>query len=286
MNIKSCLITAAGLGTRMGEIGKKLPKPLWPIFDKNLLDLQVEYAKNLGVEKIYINTHHHKDKINDWARDKDVIILEEELLLGSGGCIHNLKNTIKEDIGIILIINSDQFYFVEKEFINAAYRMMLRDGVNSHLIGIEVDKTEKYNETCLVNNYLNDIKKPSGESSYITYSGVGLINIDNIEYVSGESSFFKSVCDYKKEKVRLTTPTNREYWDFGTKEKYLENIFKLLEDKENEMYKFLVSAKAIPKNIIDLKAVPNIIEMCSGELILSKKESSYSISYKELTSLP
>lgn len=285
MNIKSCLITAAGLGTRMGDIGKKIPKPLWPIFDKNLLDLQIEYARNLGVENIYINTHHHKDKIKKWALDKDVTILEEDLLLGSGGCIHNLKNTIKEDIGTILIINSDQFYFIEKDFINTAYRMMIKDGINSHLIGIEVDKSEKYNETCLVNNYLDDIKKPSGESNYITYSGVGLINIDKIKYVPGESSFFKSVCDYKKDKVRVTTPLNREYWDFGTKDKYIENVFKLLEDKDNEMYKFLVSVEAIPKEIIELDSVPNIIEMYSGELILSKKENQYCITYKEVANL-
>ena len=47
MKVNKALILSAGFGTRMGEIGKTLPKILWPIFDKSLLELQVLYLKEM-----------------------------------------------------------------------------------------------------------------------------------------------------------------------------------------------------------------------------------------------
>ena len=56
MKVDNILILAAGKGTRMGEIGKKIPKVLWPIFDKTLLEWQILYAKQfVGNAQIYIN---------------------------------------------------------------------------------------------------------------------------------------------------------------------------------------------------------------------------------------
>ncbi len=63
MQVKNALILAAGKGTRMGEIGKRLPKVLWPIFEKSALELEVAYAKELGAENIYINSHHYTDEL-------------------------------------------------------------------------------------------------------------------------------------------------------------------------------------------------------------------------------
>ena len=56
MKVDHVLILAAGKGTRMGKIGKVLPKVLWPIFAKNLIELQVSFAKKLAPNSnIYAN---------------------------------------------------------------------------------------------------------------------------------------------------------------------------------------------------------------------------------------
>ena len=91
MTIKKCFIASAGYGTRMGNVGKVLPKPLWPIFDARILDLQLNYLNELGINDVYMNTHHHSKDLKSWSKKKNVNILEEEVLLGSGGCIHNLS---------------------------------------------------------------------------------------------------------------------------------------------------------------------------------------------------
>ena len=43
MKVDYGLILAAGFGTRMGDEGRRLPKPLWPIFEENLISEEKAY---------------------------------------------------------------------------------------------------------------------------------------------------------------------------------------------------------------------------------------------------
>ena len=95
MRIDHCLILAAGFGTRMGAIGQKLPKVLWPVFEKSLLELQVAYARSLGIEKIYINLHYMGEQIEEYCKTKSAFegvkfLWEKPEILDIGGAIHNL----------------------------------------------------------------------------------------------------------------------------------------------------------------------------------------------------
>ena len=53
MRVDECLIFSAGLGTRMGELGRILPKPAWPLFETTLLGAQIEFALELGCRRIF-----------------------------------------------------------------------------------------------------------------------------------------------------------------------------------------------------------------------------------------
>ena len=95
MQIDYCLILAAGFGTRMGSIGQKLPKVLWPVFEKSLLELQVAYARSLGAKRVFINLHHMGEEIERFCQDRaafeDVTYLwERPEILDIGGAVHNL----------------------------------------------------------------------------------------------------------------------------------------------------------------------------------------------------
>ncbi|AYF45972.1 nucleotidyl transferase domain protein [Halobacteriovorax sp. BALOs_7] len=223
--IKTCFIASAGFGTRMGELGKVIPKPLWPFLNLKMLDLQVAYARNLGCENIYINSHHCHEEMLDWAKDKNVTLLYEPEILGSGGCIHNLKKVVDNEI--ILIINSDQFYFFDFENIKSDYYNLERCDAVAHLYAINVDGNSSYNETVLKDGHLIDIIPHEGSGDYFTYSGVGLINLGKVNYTPGSSGFFKTVCDYKSSNVLMSLPDNPVFLDLGTLDKYLSVISKL-----------------------------------------------------------
>ena len=246
MQIDYALILAAGLGTRMGDIGKILPKPLWPIFNKSLLELQIQFCYSLGIKKIYINSYFLSDKIQAFVKGKkeysDIKVLVEDPLLDSGGAIHNLAS--RGEVlysGNLLLVNADQFMFFDKKY--------YVDGLNAledsraSLFGIKVAKHSKYNEVVTESNRLVNIVKPSGKVDFVTYSGLGVLKLDGLEPVAGISKFFETVANYKNEKINIITPNKFEYWDFGTSSVYLESIKNIYQNsqigKESQLINFL-----------------------------------------------
>lgn len=237
MQIDYALILSAGMGTRMGEIGRIIPKVLWPIYFKTLLELQIKYCEDLGIKNIYINTHFLHYEIDSFLKNAGlsdkVTMLHEETLLDSGGAIHNLAARKEVNYkGNLLLINGDQFLFFENYFWNLAKKRI--ESSRAVLFGIKVDKSSSYNETIIENNYLVEIKKHIDKNNnYVTYSGLGLLNLNGLKPVPGISQFFETVANYKLEKIDFVTPDSFEYWDFGTAEVYVKNVLKLKSLDEN-----------------------------------------------------
>lgn len=257
------------MGTRMGEIGKKLPKALWPVYYKSLLELQVDYCRDLGIDRIFINTHFLGEEIEKIIvsneKFKNITLLPEDPLLDSGGAIHNMAS--RGDVnysGNLLIVNADQFLLFERSYFEQALKKL--ENCRAVLYGIRVDHDSHYNETVLENGQLKEIRKPSGEKDFITYSGLGILKLDNLEPVPGATKFFQTVANYKKENIQFLTPAEYEYWDFGTADIYFKNIEKIHALKNDKyaqhcfILKFLSEHKAFAGDIKlffnpDLKAI-------------------------------
>lgn len=264
MQVDYALILSAGLGTRMGEIGKILPKVMWPIFSKTLLELQIDYCRDLGINNIYINVHFLADDIKKHVEtivnDKvNIIILHEDPLLDSGGAIHNLaKRNEVAYRGNLLLVNGDQFLLFPRENFNRALQLLTRPETRASLFGIRVEKNANYNETILENELLIDIQKNTGARDYITYSGLGIVKLSGLKPVEGISKFFQTVVNFKDEKTYMITPEKFEYWDFGTAEIYCRNILKIAKREGGQVLleKFLASHLvnfSDYKNLLDLK---------------------------------
>ncbi|MDO9182838.1 MAG: sugar phosphate nucleotidyltransferase [Bacteriovorax sp.] len=254
MQIDYALILGAGLGTRMGEIGKVIPKILWPVYFKTMLELQVKYCEDLGIKNIYLNTHFLNSEIQDFLvknkLDERIKVLNEEILLDSGGAIHNFA--IRPEVnyqGTLLLINADQFLFFDKKYWNEAIAKV--ESSRAVLFGIKVEKSSAYNEIVLEDNILKEIRANTEKrADYITYSGLGILSLKNLKPIPGISRFFETVVDYKNEKVEVVTPKECEYWDFGTAIIYANNTFKLKKEneRESEMGKFLTKHLAFVGN--------------------------------------
>lgn len=245
MQIDYALILSAGLGTRMGDIGKKIPKVLWPVYFKTLLELQINYCEDLNIKKIYINTHFLHDEIKNFLEasklSSKVTLLHEDPLLDSGGAIHNLATRPEVSYsGNLLLVNGDQFLFFENKYWTLALEKI--KNARAVLFGIEVGKDAAYNETILKNDCLVEIKKNTQKDhDYVTYSGLGLLNLNGLKPHPGISRFFETVANYKNEKVEFVTPSKFEYWDYGTADNYAESIFKLcdINSRSSTMGNFL-----------------------------------------------
>lgn len=245
MQIDYCLITAAGLGTRMGPIGQVLPKILWPIFETTLLRLQVEFAKEWGAKKIYLNGHFLSPLVLSYIEENNlpVTFLHEETLLDVGGAIYNMaKQPEVNHQGKLLVLNGDQFLFFPKEKFQEAWELL--PTYDAVLFGISVPSGAGYRQTVIQDHELVNITPPLADGpAYQTYSGVSLFNLERIEKLQGIRPFFESIADYHTRKIAFMPLDQYSYWDFGTSDRYANSLFRCLEDGQGEMAHFLDRTK-------------------------------------------
>ncbi len=274
MQVDYVLILAAGKGTRMGSIGKILPKVIWPVFNKSLLELQVRYANKFNPSKIFINLFNNKDQILDHIEKSDVFnsieVLIEDKKMDIGGAIHNLAKTV-EYKGRLLVINADQFLMFNEE---TKENIFLDDDFDVKLLTYKVKKSQGYNQVLSNKGDFIEVKPNSGvnEEEFETYCGVSLIKLESLDKIEGESRFFESVVNTEKQKVKTVSIGNSLYWDFGTVSRYYDSMFKIC----NDIYKnnidlflnFLLKEKALEKEKISESSynsdMENVIDLANN----------------------
>jgi len=265
MQINHCLILAAGFGTRMGKIGEKLPKVMWPIFEKPLLHLQVAYAKSLGVNNIFINLHYMGDEIFQICKDDPMFenvqfLWEKPEILDIGGAIHNLaaQGNVKYK-GRLLVLNGDQFFYLTKEEIYS-YIQKFKQYPNL-LFTYEVNSSHGYNglevgEDRMVKRIIPN-KEFNGDTKIETYTGISLVDLSKLENIPGKTAFFESVCNFQKKLVPSVLLKNIDYWDFGTVNRYWDSMHRLLVTYKTQathpFIRFLITQKALKSWKIDLQ---------------------------------
>lgn len=261
MKVDAALILCAGFGSRMGEVGKVLPKVLWPIFEKTILELEINYVQKLfDVSKIFINTHFQADQITSFVKDRalDVQVMHENEILDIGGSVHALAKKLNYT-GKVVIINSDQFYMFSSDILNkAAKKLEKYAGV---LFTTSFKKAQGYNALEIVDDtYQGKILNQdlSDSSKYETYTGCSLIDLSKLTQVEGKLDFFKDVVSSANSLFATINSDEYEYWDFGTLSRYKQSMFKVLkmlsESKSSEFISFLKEVNSLDMNKLKSKS--------------------------------
>ena len=167
-------ILAAGLGTRLKNLTKDLPKPLIKVKGKSLLEWNILKLKTAGIDHIIINTHYLGSRIEEAIGDGKkfnikVSYSHEEKILGTGGALINAKKIIGD--APFLIISGD----------------LWKDYTFSRLITFDLKKiahlillnTKNNNNGDM--NLNNDCIFVNKNSNELTYSGIGIINPKNFQ---------------------------------------------------------------------------------------------------------
>jgi mannose-1-phosphate guanylyltransferase len=95
------LLLAAGFGTRLKPLTNYLPKCLIPIHGRPLIDYWLDNLINKGINEILINTHFFAPMVtayisqSSWS--KNVCLVNEENLLGTGGTVLNNRNFFRDE---------------------------------------------------------------------------------------------------------------------------------------------------------------------------------------------
>ena len=119
------VILAGGLGTRLKPFTETIPKPLLPVGEKAILEIQIERLKKYGFNEIYLATNYKSEYIEGFFGDGSrygvkLFISKEEKPLGTAGPLLLLKDNLTEPF---LVMNGDILSLIDfSNFYNFAVK--------------------------------------------------------------------------------------------------------------------------------------------------------------------
>jgi MurNAc alpha-1-phosphate uridylyltransferase len=99
----AAMVFAAGLGTRMRPLTDARPKAMVPVAGRPLIDHALEQVA--GAAPVVVNAHHHAAQLRDHLAGRDVTLIEEDILLETGGGLRNARPALGP--GPVLTMNAD-----------------------------------------------------------------------------------------------------------------------------------------------------------------------------------
>jgi NDP-mannose synthase len=103
------VILAGGLGSRLKPFTEVIPKPLLPIGEKSVLEIQIENLKKHGFTDVYLATNYKSEYVSNFFGNGDrygvnLEISKEVNPLGTAGPLTLLKDKLDEPF---LVMNGD-----------------------------------------------------------------------------------------------------------------------------------------------------------------------------------
>jgi len=141
--IRQALILAGGKGTRLGEITRKVPKPMLPIAGRPFLDHLVEMIERHGYEDILL-LGGYLGEVLEAAYDKRRIggaairVMREKVPLGTAGALTVARDALDPRF---LMMNGDAFFDINLRALEQASR---QSGATATLALRSVDNATRY----------------------------------------------------------------------------------------------------------------------------------------------
>lgn len=120
------IILAGGLGSRLKPFTEIIPKPLLPIGEKSVLEVQIDRLKKFGFDEIFLATNYKSEYIEGFFGDGSrygvkLKVSKEEKPLGTAGPLLLLKDQLTEPFVVMngdilsLIDFGDLYRFAESQ---------------------------------------------------------------------------------------------------------------------------------------------------------------------------
>lgn len=107
------LILAGGLGTRLGRLTKRIPKPMLKIKKKIFITYIIDFFVSFGFTKINISTGYKQEVVKKYfyknSNYQNIKMFPENSPLGTGGAVKFFLQK-KKRIKDLLVVNGDTFF--------------------------------------------------------------------------------------------------------------------------------------------------------------------------------
>jgi NDP-sugar pyrophosphorylase family protein len=232
--IKKALIFAAGKGTRLKPFTDNHPKALAVVNNVPLLERNIKFLQNYGINDFVINVHHFGEQIIDFLQEKEnfgakIEISDEknELLETGGGLVfakkylENEENFLIMNADILTDLNITEFVKFHLSHQNVA-TLAVSDRVSSRKL--------MFNEDMILKGWVN---KTTGETKLsefnknfkeLAFSGIHCVNSSIFDKIkrTGKFSIMEEYLDLMFENHIQGFQHNAKLIDVGRPESVVE----------------------------------------------------------------
>ena len=223
------MILAAGFGSRLRPLTDILPKPMFPIMNRPVLEHTIDLLRTHGILDITVNLHHLPDMVRDHFGDGQRFGMKlnwspETAIMGTAGGIKAAQQYL--DGEPFIVINSDIVVDIDlKQVIDfhrarrAALTLVVKENEGVH-DPIEIDADQR-----IVHMIGAPSKNAPEITSRVTFTGIQIMEPGIFERIPS-GKFYGTTTEVFPEMVAEQLPVfafrHVGYWaDIGTAASYL-----------------------------------------------------------------
>jgi NDP-sugar pyrophosphorylase family protein len=223
------VILSGGLGTRLKPFTEIIPKPLLPIGEKAILEIQIERLREYGFSTIYLATNYKSDYIESFFGDGsrygvNLKISKETKALGTAGPLTLIQDELTEPF---LVMNGDILTLLDyKAFYDygTSKGFPLTLGIKKEILPFS------FGNIFFEGDYVRDIQEKPNFELYIL-AGIYVITPEIFNYIPKAQHYDmdKLIKRLLAEKIPIPKFEIKEYWlDIGRINDYekAQNEFK------------------------------------------------------------
>ncbi len=209
-------ILVGGIGSRLGKITKKIPKPLVKIDKKRFLDYLLVKLSKYNFRKIYLLCSYKKNLFFKFYNNKiihksKIQCIDEGIFKGTGGALFKLKNKVSENF---ILLNGDTFFDIN-------YQDLINTNIKKFYacLGLTKVKSYKYNKKIINLKFTkNNTLKFSNKSTDLMNGGIYLLNKKIFRFIKNknlslENDVLNKIINQNRVKGKLF---NKNFVDIGT----------------------------------------------------------------------
>lgn len=216
------VILAGGLGMRLRPFTHVIPKPLLPIGEKSVLEIQIERLRRFGFDEIFVATNYKSQYVRNYLGDGShygvrLTISEERKPLGTAGPLTLLRERLDEPF---IVMNGDILSLIDfKKFYAFAmkHKKILTVAIAKHVTPFA------FGNIFFKGDYVTGIEE---KPDFVTFllAGIYVMTPSIFEHIPentyfGMDTLIKSLLEGKQR--RVAKYELKEYWlDIGRIEDY------------------------------------------------------------------
>lgn len=223
------VILAGGLGTRLHPFTEVIPKPLLPIGEKSVLEVQISRLKKYGFKDVFLATGYKSEYIESFFGDGSTLgvkltVSKEVKPLGTCGPLTLLKEKLKRPF---IVMNGDILSTID---FDKLYRYAL--DVSSDLVVVtkKIRTPFDFGNVKIKGNFIVDVEeKPIFEIEII--AGIYVLKPGIFKYIPTNEYYGMDqlITDMLRNNLPVARYLMQEYWlDIGRVGDYktAQNIYK------------------------------------------------------------